>query len=87
MIRIFAVSAILLAGAVPAAAQAPEAAKEPTAKVKDPNRKICEEFKETGSRLAGRRVCMSAVDWAAQRQDNRNDVERAQKSIYVQSNN
>lgn len=83
MIRIFAVSAILLAGAVPAAAQAPEATKQATAKAKDPNRKICEEFKETGSRLAGRRVCMTAAEWAAQRQDNRNDVERAQKSIYV----
>ena len=83
MIRIFAVSAILLAGAVPAAAQTPEATKQATAKAKDPNRKICEEFKETGSRLAGRRVCMTAAEWAAQRQDNRNDVERAQKSIYV----
>ena len=85
MIRIFILSAILLAGALPAAAQAPEAAKQATAKAKDPNRKICEEFKETGSRVAGRKVCMTAADWAAQRQDNRDDVERAQKSIYVSS--
>ncbi len=79
MIRFLVFSAIL-AGAAPALAQAPEPSKPPAAKVKDPNRKICEEFKASGSRLAARRVCMTAADWAAQRQDNRNDVERAQKN-------
>lgn len=87
MTRILAISAILLAAAVPAMAQGPDAAKPTTAKAKDPNRKICEEFRETGSRLAGRRVCMTAAEWAAQRQDNRDDVERAQKSVYVSNNN
>ncbi len=82
MIRFFAVASILLASAVPAVAQAPESPPQ-TVKAKDPNRKICEEFRETGSRLAGRRVCMTAREWEAQRQDHRNDVERAQKSIYV----
>jgi len=67
----------------PALAQAPEASQPATAKAKDPNRKICEEFKDTGSRLGGRRVCMTAADWAAQRRDNREDVEKAQKSIYL----
>jgi len=83
MIRYFALGAILLAGAVPAVAQAPDAAGQTGAKVKDPNRKICEEFKATGSRVGGRRVCMTAAEWAAQRQDNRDDVEKAQKSIYL----
>lgn len=83
MFRIVAVCAIMLGSAAPAAAQAPDAAKQTTAKAKDPARKICQEFKETGSRLAGRRVCMTAADWAAQRQDHRDNVERAQKSIYV----
>jgi len=85
MIRYFALGAILLAGAVPAVAQAPDAAGHTGAKVKDPNRKICEEFKGTGSRLGGRRVCMTAADWAAQRRDNREDVEKAQRSIYQSS--
>ncbi len=84
MIRFIALSTIL-AGASPALAQAPKASKPVSAEIKNPNRKICEEFKETGSRLAGRRICMSAADWAAQRQDNRDDVEKAQKSIYVQN--
>jgi len=83
MIRFVSLSAVLLAGAVPALAQAPNAPGPITAKAKDPNRKICEEFKETGSRVGGRRVCMTAADWAAQRQDNRDDVEKAQKNIYL----
>lgn len=83
MFRILTVCALVLGSAVPVAAQAPDAAKQTTAKAKDPNRKICQEFLETGSRLAGRRVCMTAADWAAQRQEHRDDVERAQKSIYV----
>ena len=87
MTRILALSAILLAAAVPATAQSLDSAKPTSAKAKDPNRKICEEFKETGSRLAGRRVCMTAAEWQAQRQDNRDDVERAQKSVYVSNNN
>ncbi len=85
MIRFVSLCAVLLAGAVPALAQAPDAAGQAGAKVKDPNRKICEEFKDTGSRLGGRRVCMTAADWAAQRRDNRDDVEKAQKSIYQSS--
>ncbi len=83
MVRILVLSTILMTGTVPALAQAPAASKPVAANAKDPNRKICEEFKETGSRVAGRRVCMTAADWAAQRQDNRDDVEKAQKSIYV----
>lgn len=86
MFRSFVICVCLLGGAVSATAQTAQDSK-PAAKAKDSNRKICEEFKETGSRLAGRRVCMTAADWAAQRQDNRNDTEHAQKSIYLSGNN
>ena len=87
MTRILALSAILLAAAVPATAQSLDSAKPTSAKAKDPNRKICDEFKETGSRLGGRRVCMTAAEWDAQRLSNRDDVERAQKNVVYGSSN
>lgn len=64
-------------------AKAPRATKSATAGAKDPNRQICEEFNETGSRLAGRRICMTAAEWAAQRQLQRDEVEKSQKGVNV----
>ena len=70
--------------AAPLAAQVTSIqSSRPAAKVKDPNAKICEKIELTGSRLGTRRICMTAADWAAQRQDHRNDIERAQKNVGI----
>lgn len=45
---------------------------------KDPNRIICEKQEVLGSRLATRRVCMSAADWAAKRLAERQLIDRSQ---------
>lgn len=60
----------------------PAVAKDPapstTKKAPDPNQVICEKQEVLGSRLAVRKVCMTRSEWAAQRQSDRQLVERSQ---------
>lgn len=44
----------------------------------DPNRIVCRNMHETGSRLALRRVCMTQSEWEEQRRETRQNVDRAQ---------
>ena len=44
----------------------------------DPNQVICEKHQVTGSRLAVRRVCKTRAQWADQRLQDRQDVEKVQ---------
>ncbi|MEA1072650.1 hypothetical protein [Sphingomonas sp. LY160] len=72
-----------VAFAVPALAQVSSIETSRPRVSKDPNEKICERITETGSRLASKRVCMTSAEWAAQKTDHRNDVERAQKNVGI----
>ncbi len=74
-----------LAVAVPALAQVAPADTTRTKSAKDPNAKICERIAETGSRLASKKVCMTAAQWDAQRNDHRNDVQRAQQNVGIKN--
>ena len=47
----------------------------------DPNRIICEKQEEIGTRLGGRKVCKTAAQWAAQRQQEQLDVQKEQQMI------
>ena len=44
----------------------------------DPNKLVCKRFKESGSRLAGKKVCMTAAEWERQRREEQQMVERIQ---------
>jgi len=54
------------------------AAAEQKAAAKDPNRIICERQEIVGSRLATKRVCMTAAEWEIRRREDREAVEKAQ---------
>lgn len=45
----------------------------------DPTRIICRKQATTGSRLGAKRICQSAGEWDAIKQQNRADLERTQK--------
>lgn len=85
MFKIIIAASLLACAAAPALSQVAPDASVKTAKPKDAKRLICETFGETGSRLSTKRVCMTAEDWRAQRQDHRNDIERAQKNVGIQN--
>lgn len=59
---------------VPAAASADEKKLEP----KDPNRVICEKQTVVGSRLATKKVCLTAAEWEIRRREDREALEKAQ---------
>ena len=76
------VSALLIAVvAVPVGAQAPAPNQQaPVAsKAKDPNRVICEREDQLGSRLGGKKVCMTWQQWQEKRAEERNTLEDVQR--------
>lgn len=70
--------------ATPAAAQItfedqPAAAQPANAKLKEPNKIICERQEEIGSRLGGKKVCKTAAEWQEERTQQRRTVEDVQR--------
>jgi hypothetical protein len=72
------VGALLVSGAGEAPAPA-----EP--KKKAAARMVCERVEETGTRLGGRRVCLTAEQWAEKRREHRADIERAQQNVGIKN--
>ena len=73
----------MIALAAPVGAQPPAPAQQTAApsafKGRDPNRIICERVEQIGSRLAVRKVCMSAREWQEQEALNRQELEKYQQ--------
>ena len=90
----FAVLALLPAAALAQAAATPAPTSPPatvttaaTATVtaapkklarNDPNRMVCEDVEELGSRLSSKRICMTNAEWKQQRSDSRDAVDHTQ---------
>ncbi|MFO1239227.1 MAG: hypothetical protein U1E64_02640 [Sphingomonadaceae bacterium] len=88
--RLLAIAGCILA--VQPALATNEPAPTPTgaakaAKTRDPNRMICETSLETGSRLAKKRVCMTAAEWDERRHEDSQLVNRAQVQRSFESPN
>jgi hypothetical protein len=45
----------------------------------DPNRIVCEKQEVLGSRVATKKICMTAVQWEDRRREDREAVEKGQK--------
>jgi hypothetical protein len=73
MIATFVTALLATAVGAPPAAAAPARSA-----LNDPSRVICETIKITGSRLGRQRVCMTAEQWAEERRQTRQGVERLQ---------
>lgn len=54
-------------------------AEEKKADTKDPNRIVCEKLKSSESRVATKRVCMTATEWAERRREDRDALEQGQR--------
>ena len=48
------------------------------AKTPDPNEVICERQEEPGSRLSSKRICMTRSQWADQKSQDRQQLEKVQ---------
>ena len=81
MLKMITVAAILSVGTMPLADQVTSIeTSRPAENVKDPNKPICERVEQIGTRLGARRVCMTATQWAEQRREQREAMERVQRS-------
>lgn len=77
MLRLLTSMALLI-GVAPALAQA-QTPKQEALKSKADERVICKTVEKTGSRLATKRVCMTAVQWEEHRRSDREAVESLQQ--------
>jgi hypothetical protein len=55
------------------------AAEERKAATKDPNRIICQKQGVVGSRLATKRICMTAAEWDIRKREDREALDKAQR--------
>ena len=46
----------------------------------DPNQKICEDITMVGSRIATKRICATRDEWAAKKRQDKDEVDRIQRS-------
>ncbi|WP_420606835.1 hypothetical protein [Novosphingopyxis sp.] len=53
----------------------------------DQSRMICRKIQDTGSRVRSRRVCATAAEWAAQKAQSRQEIERSQTQGYGRAGN
>ena len=74
-------------GIVAALALVPAVAAAEEKPAKDPNRIICERQGELGSRVATKRVCMTAAEWEIRKREDRQALEKAQVSRTSPSGN
>ena len=87
LLPIALVAPLLLAAeampAAPTAATPPAATPVVAAKEADPL--VCQRFTETGSLLKSKKVCMRKSEWEAQRQENRQLIDRSQTQMPMNS--
>ena len=60
----------------PSAVVASEKVRPPA----DPNQKICEDITMVGSRIATKRICATREEWAAKKRQDKDEVDRIQRS-------
>ena len=51
-----------------------------------PNAPVCRTVRDTGSRLTRTRVCMTRAEWASQRRETRQVVDKGQTQMPLQGN-
>ncbi|GAA0324156.1 hypothetical protein GCM10009087_38050 [Sphingomonas oligophenolica] len=78
---LFAIAGFALV--VPAGAQSGTSHHE--ARKHDPNEVLCEKQEVLGSRLAVKKICMTRAQWDAQRQSDRDLVDRSQLTPCVRN--
>ena len=83
MSRLLTAALLAAALAAPVAASAaetttPSPAQENAAPAADPNKKICKKTDVTGYRLRKSRICLTAAEWAARQQDERQALNKTQ---------
>jgi hypothetical protein len=59
------------------------AAETKKADTKDPNRVICEKQEVLGSRVATKKVCMTAAQWEDRRREDRDAIDKGQRQVAV----
>lgn len=82
MLKLVILAALAAFGTTTVSAQVSSIeSSRPDTKSQDPNKVICERAETTGTRLGAKRVCMTAAQWAEQRREQREDLERVQRIV------
>lgn len=86
MLKHLAIALLVPVGLSSAPALAKEQ-KRPIASAGDQNERICEDITLTGSRIATKRFCGTRAQWADKKLQDKQEVERIQRSPCVLTHN
>ena len=86
MSRFAYVTSVLMLAASPAIAQTPTDSASRNDKKSDVNRIICQKEEQIGTRLAPKKVCLTAKEWAERAKVGREETERVQQGTYRSGN-
>ena len=82
VVSLVASMALLGAKPVSAAPTVDQTAQQPAPKAGAADR-VCENIVSTGSRIASKRVCMTREQWTQRQRDDRDEVEKDQRSVNI----
>ena len=82
-VTLLASIALLVGTPVSAATTADTGMQQRAAKPGNAGEKVCENIVSTGSRIASKRVCMTREQWAQRQRDDRDEVEKDQRSVNI----
>ena len=81
--HVAAVAAVVAFACLAPTEPAAAAADPKSRKTYDPNEVVCEKITVLGSRLAVKRVCATRAEWAERRREDRDNLDRSQRSPCV----
>ena len=87
MLSKLALVASLLATSAVAQPTTPYRADRSADSKNDPNKVVCEKEEKIGSRLGGKKVCMTVAEWEARRAADRDQVDRTQSGARAMCSN
>lgn len=88
MVKLAFVTSVLMLAAAPVIAQTPtDQTTTESARKDDPDRIICQKEEQIGTRLAPKKVCLTARQWKERVHLMREETERAQQSAGLTRSN
>jgi hypothetical protein len=86
MLKAIAAVALVISATAPAQVITSYQTNNPSSPKGDPNKIVCQKEEKIGTRLGGKKVCLTVAEWEAITKDGRDQAERIQSGTPVCGN-
>lgn len=86
MLKAVTAIVLLVSAAAPAQVITSYRTNNPSTIKGDPNRIVCQKEETIGTRLGGKKICLTIAQWQARQLDDRDQTERVQSGTYMCAN-